>query len=90
MKETYGSTMIQALKTVLPIQKRSKPSAKKGWIALLIYRGRWGRALLAELEGMTSFKARERFLLEALLQDETGKIDTAMRSKELGTTAFPF
>ncbi len=36
---------------------------------------------------MTRFKARIR-LLEALLQNENGKIETAWASKELGTTAF--
>lgn len=35
---------------------------------------------------MTRFKARIR-LLEALLQNENGKIETAWASKELGTTA---
>ena len=65
MKENYGSTMIQALKTVLPIQKKMKAQEK-----------RW----------MTRFKARIR-LLEALLQNENGKIETAWASKELGTTA---
>lgn len=44
-----------------------------------------GEKLLEELS-MTRFKARIR-LLEALLQNENGKIETAWASKELGTTA---
>ena len=83
MKENYGSTMIQALKTVLPIQKKMKAQEKR-WITLLISRED-GEKLLEEL-GMTRFKARIR-LLEALLQNENGKIETAWASKELGTTA---
>ena len=83
MKENYGSTMIQALKTVLPIQKKMKAQEKR-WITLLISRED-GEKLLEELS-MTRFKARIR-LLEALLQNENGKIETAWASKELGTTA---
>ena len=83
MKENYGSTMIQALKTVLPIQKKIKAQEKR-WITLLISRED-GEKLLEELS-MTRFKARIR-LLEALLQNENGKIETAWASKELGTTA---
>ena len=83
MKENYGSTMIQALKTVLPIQKKMKAQEKR-WITLLISRED-GEKLLEELS-MTRFKARIR-LLEALLQNKNGKIETAWASKELGTTA---
>ena len=43
MKEHYGSTMIQALKTVLPIQKKVKAQEKR-WITLSISRGRGGKA----------------------------------------------
>ena len=39
MKEHYGSTMIQALKTVLPIQKKVKAQEKR-WITLSISRKR--------------------------------------------------
>ncbi len=47
MKENYGSTMIQALKTVLPIQKKMKAQEKR-WITLLISRED-GEKLLEEL-----------------------------------------
>ena len=59
-------------------------SPGKRWITLLISRED-GEKLLEELS-MTRFKARIR-LLEALLQNENGKIETAWASKELGTTA---
>ena len=83
MKEHYGSTMIQALKTVLPIQKKMKAQEKR-WITLLISREN-GEKLLEELK-KTRFKARVR-LLEALLQAENSKLETAWAGKELGTTA---
>ena len=83
MKEHYGSTMIQALKTVLPIQKKMKAQEKR-WINLLISRED-GEKLLEEMK-KTRFKARTR-LLDALLQSENGKIETAWAGKELGTNA---
>ena len=83
MKEYYGSTMIQALKTVLPIQKKMKAQEKR-WITLLISKEN-GEKLLEELK-KTRFKARVR-LLEALLQAEKSKLETAWAGKELGTTA---
>ena len=79
MKENYGSTMIQALKTVLPIQKKIKAQEKR-WITLLISRED-GEKLLEEL-GMTRFKARIR-LLEALLQNENGKIEIEKKAGRL-------
>ena len=81
MKEQYGSTMIQALKTVLPIQKKVKAREER-WITLLISREE-GKKLLEKLRS-TRFKARIR-LLEALL--EKGRIEASVALKELGTTA---
>ena len=69
MKEHYGSTMIQALKTVLPIQKKVKAQEKR-WITLSISREE-GEKLLEELK-KTRFKARIR-LLEALLGETCNK-----------------
>ena len=83
MREHYGSTMIQALKTVLPIQKKVKAQEKR-WITLLISRED-GEKLLEEMKN-TRFKARTR-LLEALLLAEDGKLETALAGKELGTNA---
>ena len=82
MKEHYGSTMIQALKTVLPIQKKVKAQEKR-WITLSISREE-GEKLLEELK-KTRFKARIR-LLEALLGENGGRIEASLALKELGTT----
>ena len=62
MRERYGSTMIQALKTVIPIQKKVKAREER-WITLLISRED-GEKLLKKMQG-TRYKARIR-LLEAL------------------------
>ena len=70
MKENYGSTMIQALKTVLPIQKKIKAQEKR-WITLLISRED-GEKLLEELS-MTRFKARIR-LLKHFCRMKMGKL----------------
>ena len=84
MKEHYGSTMIQALKTVLPIQKKVKAQEKR-WITLSISREE-GEKLLEKLRG-TRFKARTR-LLEALLKEaDGGRIEASQALKELGTTS---
>lgn len=48
MKETYGSTMITALKTVLPVKKAMKPVEKKKITRLMTteeIRSLWGEAL---------------------------------------------
>lgn len=81
MKENYGSTMIQALKTVLPIQNKIKAKEKR-YIVLKMPRED-AQDYLEELKN-TRFKARIR-LLEALL--ENGKIDAAEAAKELGASA---
>ena len=80
MKEHYGSTMIQALKTVLPIQKKVKAQEKR-WITISREEG---EKLLEELK-KTRFKARIR-LLEALLGEEEGRIEASLALKKLGTT----
>lgn len=67
MKERYGSTMIQALKTVLPAKRKLKALEKKYLVR---------RVSLEECEELLAFyrrknqKARVR-LLEAFLADET-------------------
>ena len=80
MKETYGSTMIQALKTVLPVKDKVRAKEKK----LIFFTGEKARAqkLLEELEG-SRFKARERFLRAIL---EAGSLDYTYASKELGAS----
>ena len=81
MRENYGSTMIQALKTVLPIQEKIKAKEKK-YICLDISE-KTGYQMLAELE-KTRFKARTRLLKELL---EKKRLDFTMASKELGATS---
>ena len=81
MKENYGSTMIQALKTVLPIQERVKAKEKK-YICLDIPEDT-GYQILADLE-KTRFKARTRLLKELL---EKKRLEFTLASKELGTTS---
>ena len=81
MRENYGSTMIQALKTVLPIQEKIKAKEKK-YICLDISEEA-GYQMLAELE-KTRFKARTRLLKELL---EKKRLDFTVASKELGATS---
>lgn len=81
MRENYGSTMIQALKTVLPIQNKIKAKEKR-YIVLKIPREE-AKKHLEELK-RTRFKARTR-LLEALLENE--RLDAAKAAKDLGASA---
>ena len=81
MRENYGSTMIQALKTALPIQEKIKAKEKK-YICLDISEEA-GYQMLAELE-KTRFKARTRLLKKLL---EKKRLDFALASKELGATS---
>ena len=81
MRENYGSTMIQALRTVLPIQEKIKAKEKK-YICLDISEEA-GTQLLKELE-QTRFKARTRLLRELL---EKKRLDYTHAAKELGTTS---
>ena len=78
MKETYGSTMIQALKTVLPVKDKVRAKEKR----LIFFQGDRNVAeeLLAELSG-SRFRARERFLRAIL---EFGSLEYTYASKELG------
>ena len=80
MRENYGSTMIQALKTVLPIQEKMKAKEKR-YLCLKISREE-AEKLLEELE-KTRFKARTR-LLRKLLKEP--RLDVSYASKELGAT----
>ncbi len=74
MKETYGSTMIQALKTVLPVKDKVRAKEKR----LILFTGRKrGQASSGKLEG-SRFKARERFLRAIL---EAGSLDYTYASK---------
>ena len=81
MKENYGSTMIQALKTVLPIQEKIKAKERR-YICLNISEDE-GYQILADLE-KTRFRARTRLLKELL---EKKRLDSAQASKKLGVTS---
>lgn len=74
MKHKYGSTMIQALKTVLPVQKSVKPVEKKYYV--LEKREEAKRAL--EEAKRKKWKARIR-LLEALLEVPVLPADVALQ-----------
>ena len=80
MKENYGSTMIQALKTVLPIQDKLKAKEKK-YICLDISQEE-ANVLLAELEN-SRYKARARLLRELIKEK---RLDYTRASKELGAS----
>ena len=81
MRENYGSTMIQALKTVLPIQEKIKAKEKR-YICLNVPEDE-GYQILEDLE-KTRFKARTRLLKELL---EKKRLDSTLASKELGATS---
>lgn len=81
MKENYGSTLIQALKTVLPIQERMKTKEKK-YICLSVSREE-AQKVLEKLE-QSRCKARAR-LVKALLEEP--RLDFTMASRNLGATA---
>ena len=80
MKENYGSTMIQALKTVLPIQETVRAKEKRV-ICLNISEER-AKKILEELEN-SRCKARAR-LVRALLEEK--RIDHALAVKKLNAT----
>lgn len=81
MKQTYGSTMIQALKTVIPMQKKIK-TKEQNILTLAISREEAEVLLEKLLSGRCKARAR---LLEALL--ENGKISSSQANKNLGITA---
>ena len=81
MKENYGSTMIQALKTVLPIKEKIRAKEKR-YLSLSISEEK-AAEILAQLE-KTRFKARTRLLRE-LLQEK--RLDYTTASRELGVAA---
>ena len=81
MKERYGSTMAQALKTVLPVREKVK-SKEKRYVLLSIDREE-ALALAQNLE-KGRCKARAR-LLRALCEEP--KLDYTRASEELGMTA---
>lgn len=81
MKETYGSAMIQALKTVLPMKQEIKTKQKR--TIRLLQTQEEARGLLQECEKKHR-TARAR-VIKALL--ERGELDYARALKELNITA---
>ena len=82
MKENYGGTMIQALKTVLPIKKKENAKVRKR-IRLLLDRETGERQLHYYLE--KNQKARAR-LMAALLDDPV--LEYALVTKKLNITSY--
>ena len=81
MKESYGSTMIQALKTVIPLQGKVKIKEKK-YISLAISVEEAER--LAESMQAGRYKGRAR-VIRALLEQE--RLDFTEASKTMGITS---
>ncbi|MCI9270755.1 MAG: primosomal protein N' [Dorea sp.] len=81
MKETYGGTMIQALKTVLPIKRKEREQKKRRLICLL--QEEEGQKRL-EYYRKKNQKARER-LMEVLLEER--EVDYSLAIKKLRVTA---
>ena len=81
MRQRYGSTMIQALRTVLPIQNKVKAKEKR-YLVLTISEEE-GKTLLDQLSG-TRYKARTR-LLAAMLERKV--IPASEAAKDLGASA---
>lgn len=74
MREQYGATMIQALKTVLPVKQKMKQKEER-WIRLLLEKEEAENQL--ELCRKKHYVARQR-LLEALLENDTISYTLAM------------
>ncbi len=81
MKHTYGSTMIQALKTVLPVKSKSKVREKRRIV--LMQTPDAVRETLEELR-RKKYKAKAR-LVERLLEEQS--LDYTEAAKELKVTA---
>ena len=81
MKHTYGSTMIQALKTVLPVKSKSKVREKRRIV--LMQTPDAARETLEEL-GRKKYKAKAR-LVERLLEEQS--LDYTEAAKKLKVTA---
>lgn len=80
MREQYGSTMIQALKTVLPVKQKMKQREEK-WIELAISKEE-GEKWLAVYE-KKHYVARQR-ILEAVLAE--GQLSCTLASEKLHVT----
>lgn len=84
MKEHYGSTMIQALKTVLPMKRRMKPVKKR---YLIRNADREACEEMLALCRKKNQKARARFL-EALLEDEILPYEMVVQKLRVSPSSF--
>lgn len=84
MKERYGSTMNQALKTVLPVKQKVREAPKRKIRTLV---GKGVLKELAEEAGRKKHKAKLR-LLDALLQTGTIPYEEAMNRLSLTPSAI--
>ncbi|MCD7708537.1 MAG: primosomal protein N' [Clostridiales bacterium] len=81
MKKNYGSTMNQALKTVIPVHRTARQALKKT-IALAVSEEK-AREKLALFESK-HYTAKARIMLALI---ESGEIDHGVATRELGMTA---
>lgn len=84
MKERYGSTMNQALKTVLPVKKKVKSVEKRGLRCLLSGAELEDAAVQAEKK---SYKARAK-LLRAFLDSPVIPYEVAVRQMNIGVSTL--
>lgn len=79
MRERYGSTMNQALKTVLPVKQKTRQQQSRKLIRNVSVQE--GKEILEEYQ-RKNYRAKTRFL-EALLQNETLDYEEAVKSLKL-------
>lgn len=80
IREHYGATMNEALRTVLPVKKAVSHQEKK-WIHLCLSKEEAGKEL--EFCRKKNYKARIRFL-EELIKEETIEFQTAVQKLNIG------
>ena len=84
MSRTYGSTMIQALKTVLPIQEKAREKEKK---KLLLSLSKEEAEKVLETCKRKNHKARVR-LLEALIKNEELDYTETIKQLKISTSVI--
>ena len=80
MKERYGCTTNEAIKTVMPVKNKVRTLEKKT-IKLIMEKDK-AKAILCELSGKSNAAARVR-VLEALLESSDGTLDYSSTLKKL-------
>lgn len=87
MKERYGCTANEAIKTVMPVKNKVR-AVKERTVRLAADRDK-AKAFLAELRGKSNAAARIR-VLEKLLSSDDGKIDYSEAVKKLSVSSQTF